>query len=455
MPRIATVLEVLIASPGDVSAARDLIEDTLYDWNATHSRSTGVVLQPIRWETHTRPELGDRPQAIINKQIADAADMLIGVFWTRLGTETGIAPSGTAEEISRFVASRKPVALYISEEPAQLEKIDLNQYQRLKEFRGEIEKQGLLGTYSSLADLRAKLARHIAQTVNALIREGKVASARQDVQAIGVTSSFEETCLEFRDKRVGGRGKDGKKVLGDIFTNKTPVKLPLSSLFVSIHAFPADAFDKGTRYDLAPLEHDQGALDALNAWEPPSNWRGVWSLKHHFNPDGLLLYHDKLDYCTQYIQFRNDGIVEAVDHGLMGAVLHSKVIPGLEFELGMLRIVPAILDALHRIKVRLPVLVAVSLRGQFEYTKLSYSSVDSGEERMGLKDEFLLLPPVVARSFENDFLALLRPCFDALAQAGGFAGSPRYVAPASNNQQSTLTSKMQRTRNPRRRIVNR
>jgi len=237
MPRVATILEVLIASPGDVIAARDVIEMTLHDWNAAHSRNTGVVLQPIRWETHARPELGDRPQAIINKQIVDGADLLIGVFWTRLGTETGVAPSGTVEEISRFVASGKPVALYISEEPAQLDRFDLNQYQRLKEFRDQIEEKGLLATYSSTADLRAKLARHVAQTINALIADGKVPGAREHLQASIAALSFEQKCLDFRNKRVGGMGKDGRKVLGDIYTDKTPAKIPLSSLFVQYTGF--------------------------------------------------------------------------------------------------------------------------------------------------------------------------------------------------------------------------
>jgi nucleoside 2-deoxyribosyltransferase len=430
MPRLATVLEVLIASPGDVAAARDLIEDTLHDWNAAHSRTSGVVLQPIRWETHARPEMGDRPQAIINRQIVDSADLLIGVFWTRLGTDTGVASSGTAEEIGRFVASGKPVALYVSEEPAQLDKIDLDQYQRLKLFRAGIEKSGLLATYSSAADLRVKLARHVAQTVNALIAEGKIPGAREHAQASSVAPSFEEKCLAFRDMRVGGRGKDGKNALGDIYTDKTPAKIPLSSLFIAIHAFPANAFDSGTRYDLTLLEQDQSTLDALNAWEPPKNWRGSWSLKRRFNPDGLLLFHDKMDYCTQYIQFRNDGIVEAVDHGLMRDVLHSKVIPGPEFERGLSRIVPAILCALRRLNARLPILMVVSLRGPFEYSRVSYPSAPSSDERMGLKDELLLLPPVVASSFENDAVTVLRPWFDALARAGGFSGSPTYAAPA-------------------------
>jgi hypothetical protein len=32
----------------------------------------------------------------------ESGDILMGVFWTRLGTPTGKAPSGTVEEIEHF-----------------------------------------------------------------------------------------------------------------------------------------------------------------------------------------------------------------------------------------------------------------------------------------------------------------------------------------------------------------
>ena len=47
--------------------------------------------------THSRPQMGDRPQELINKQLVGHCDLLIGSFWTRLGTPTGRAESGTAE----------------------------------------------------------------------------------------------------------------------------------------------------------------------------------------------------------------------------------------------------------------------------------------------------------------------------------------------------------------------
>ena len=115
MPRAAVILNVVIASPSDVSEERNAVTAAIYAWNNTaHSREAGIMLQPVRWETHSYPASDDRPQAIINRQIVDEGDLLIGIFGRRLGTPTGEAQSGTIEEIERFRKAGKYVALYFS-----------------------------------------------------------------------------------------------------------------------------------------------------------------------------------------------------------------------------------------------------------------------------------------------------------------------------------------------------
>lgn len=64
---------------------------------------------------HSYPESGDRPQALLNRQIVAREDFLIGIFGTRLGTPTGVAESGTIEEIKEFRKAVKYVALYFFE----------------------------------------------------------------------------------------------------------------------------------------------------------------------------------------------------------------------------------------------------------------------------------------------------------------------------------------------------
>lgn len=154
----AQVIRVLIASPSDVTNERDAVEATMHRWNAENAEATGTVLMPVRWEVAATAESGDRPQAIINRQIVDSADILLGVFWTRLGTPTGVADSGSAEEIARSKEQGKPVALYFSTQPVAPESIDLEQLARVKKFKEREQGQGIIGEFSTPADLAPQVA---------------------------------------------------------------------------------------------------------------------------------------------------------------------------------------------------------------------------------------------------------------------------------------------------------
>lgn len=166
MPYKAKVFKVMIASPGDVATERTLIRSVIHEWNAVHSEKEDVVIMPIGWESHASPSMADRPQAIINKQVLADSDLLIAVFWTRLGSPTGKAPSGTVEEIEEHVKAGKPAMIYFSSAPVVPESIDQKQYQALLEFKEQLRSRGLFETYGSLSEFKDKLTRQLAQTVN-------------------------------------------------------------------------------------------------------------------------------------------------------------------------------------------------------------------------------------------------------------------------------------------------
>ncbi len=168
MPRQATTYRILIASPSDIVDERKAIPEVIHSWNAANSLKSGVMLEPVLWETHTAPEMGDRPQAIINKQLVEICDILVGTFWTRLGTYTGRAESGTVEEIEEFRKAGKPVLLYFSSVPVVLDSVDIVQYERLLEFKKQCQKEGLVSKYESIGDLREQLQRHITSTINSI-----------------------------------------------------------------------------------------------------------------------------------------------------------------------------------------------------------------------------------------------------------------------------------------------
>ncbi|HKQ36500.1 MAG TPA: DUF4062 domain-containing protein, partial [Verrucomicrobiae bacterium] len=148
MPYDAVVFRVMIASPSDVRVERDLIRDILAEWNAIHSSSRKVVLLPVGWETHASPTMGERPQAVINKQVLKDCDLLVGVFWTRIGTSTGEYASGTVEEIEEHLKAGKPAMLYFSSAPVVLDSVDPEQYKQLQAFKGSCRDRGLYWPYA-------------------------------------------------------------------------------------------------------------------------------------------------------------------------------------------------------------------------------------------------------------------------------------------------------------------
>ena len=90
---------------------------------------------PVGWETHSSPEMGDRPQAIVNRQVLADCDLLVAILWARLGSPTGEAPSGTVEEIEEHLAAGKSAMIYFSTAPVRLDSVDSEQYSALLEFK--------------------------------------------------------------------------------------------------------------------------------------------------------------------------------------------------------------------------------------------------------------------------------------------------------------------------------
>jgi uncharacterized protein YaaR (DUF327 family) len=162
----AKVFNVMIASPGDVGSERAIIRDVIYEWNAVHSKSRNIVLLPVGWESHSSPEMGATPQEIINNQILDKCDFLVGVFWTRVGTPTIEYASGTVEEIEKHIETNKPAMLYFSSQPVVMDTVDPEQFSELSKFKKSCQSRGLYEGFDSQSDFKEKFYRHLQLKVN-------------------------------------------------------------------------------------------------------------------------------------------------------------------------------------------------------------------------------------------------------------------------------------------------
>ena len=161
----ATVIPVMIASPGDVADERNIIRSVIYDWNDINSATSKVILLPVGWETHISPELGERPQELINKRILKDCDLLVGVFWTRLGTPTGKTESGTVEEIEEHIKSGKPAMIYFSSKPVAPESIDVKQFEKVKLFKEKCRQLGIVEEYENIEQFKSKFSKQLPITI--------------------------------------------------------------------------------------------------------------------------------------------------------------------------------------------------------------------------------------------------------------------------------------------------
>lgn len=154
-------VRILIASPSDVENEREYALEVVRDWNTRNSDERELVLDAVLWESHSAPEAGDRIQGILNKQIVDTCDGVIGVFWTRIGTDTGMASGGAVEEIKRLEGMGKPVMLYFSLDKLPHD-VDIDQLQKVRAFKAERQCKGdLLGEYEDPNDFRKQLTHHL------------------------------------------------------------------------------------------------------------------------------------------------------------------------------------------------------------------------------------------------------------------------------------------------------
>ncbi|OLU22962.1 hypothetical protein BVH03_22190 [Pseudomonas sp. PA15(2017)] len=172
-----TLYNLFIASPGDVGWARTQIRQSAYLWNEVNTKHRKAVLFPLGWETNSAPNMGAPAQQIINETLLSEADILVGVFWTRLGTPTAEFESGTVEEIERHIKAGKPTLLYFSEQPVALGSVDMEEYERLQTFKKSCQSRGLYHQFEDQPKFVEDFNRHLGMHVNELLGAQPVSTA--------------------------------------------------------------------------------------------------------------------------------------------------------------------------------------------------------------------------------------------------------------------------------------
>lgn len=150
MARSEEVISIFLASPGDVADERERLAEVIVRWNRAWSRHFGIRLELLRWEDDAYPDIGDDAQDVVNRQIPDDWDIFVGIMWSRFGTPTGRAGSGTQEEFERALARHRAaprsvgLLFYFKDAPLAPSKIDVQQLHQVQLFKKDMQTSGLL-----------------------------------------------------------------------------------------------------------------------------------------------------------------------------------------------------------------------------------------------------------------------------------------------------------------------
>ncbi|MGH7933373.1 MAG: hypothetical protein ACREQN_09415 [Candidatus Binataceae bacterium] len=163
MPETIQLFRVLLAAPSDVTEEQALVADAINDWNVHHGDSVEARVELMNWRTHAHPDAGRRPQALINHQFADRADVVLAIFWRRLGSPTGKAASGTVEEIERAQRRGKRIMVYFSQRPAtEKEPPDSREQAKIDRFKRKLGRNALYGTYGDVHEFETAVRKDLA-----------------------------------------------------------------------------------------------------------------------------------------------------------------------------------------------------------------------------------------------------------------------------------------------------
>ncbi len=165
------LLKIFIASPGDVSEERNCVDEVVADINHGLAKEHGINLESVRWETHGVPTIA-RAQASLNP-LVDGCHIFVGILWSRFGSASGKAASGTEEEyrrvLNRWRRTGAPEILpyfgRMSIEPPR-SSLAVEQLAGVVRFREQLESENaLIGDYNSPAEFRNLLQEHLSRLI--------------------------------------------------------------------------------------------------------------------------------------------------------------------------------------------------------------------------------------------------------------------------------------------------
>ena len=98
---------------------------------------------------------------------------MVGIFNARFGSPTGVADSGTEEEIRRSIKRGKKVMVYFNNQPTPKQRKARNEFARIEKFKRKLGKNAIYHTYTDMPTFEEAFRQHLAGSMNELLAKHK------------------------------------------------------------------------------------------------------------------------------------------------------------------------------------------------------------------------------------------------------------------------------------------
>jgi len=132
---------IMIASPGDVIEEREVVRKAIHMWNSNNSEKTHVMLRDLSWEKDSSRGVAEDAQSIIDDTVLEKSDMVIGIFWQKLGRKSQKDISYTVGEIKDHIKKGKQAFIYFKNPGEATDAATAKEIQRVLEFKENLKKE--------------------------------------------------------------------------------------------------------------------------------------------------------------------------------------------------------------------------------------------------------------------------------------------------------------------------
>jgi hypothetical protein len=202
--------------------------------------------------------------------------------------------------------------------------------------------------------------------------------------------------------------------IAQIACGQMPIPMPPGAKTV-LHLMPVSAFELGREYDLTVVSSSDMQPINVYGWDHRRNYDGFVSFSGDRN-SGIV---------ESYAQLFRNGIIEAVEAGLLRPHEEKIGIPSIAFEARIVEAFNQYITLLCRLGVDFPVWVGLSLldvKGYWMFVRESlWHSTTYAIDR-----EELVIPEVAVEGVKASGENVLKPAFDAIWNACGYKCSLNY-----------------------------